>query len=64
MFSDRILHTISCNFKKINVGLFKFSTEEPSVLFFIRLLGEILLYQPRACTGPRKGATGHPEGWR
>lgn len=49
--------------KRINVGLFKFSIEEPSVLFFIRLLGESFLYQPRACTSPQKGVTDHPLAW-
>lgn len=49
--------------KRVNAGLFKFSIEEPSVIFLIRLLGEIFLYQPRACTSPQKGVTDHPLAW-
>lgn len=63
MFS--FLHVISCNYKKgimrgINVGLYGFSIEDPSMVFLIPLLGEIFLYQPRACTSPQKGVTDHP----
>lgn len=47
----------------ISVGLFKFSIEEPSMLFLILLLGEIFLYQPKACTSPQKGVTDHPLAW-
>lgn len=60
MFSLSIPHLISCDYKGINVGLFKFFTEEPSMLFLILLLCEIFLYQPQACTSPEKGVIDSP----
>lgn len=63
MFSLSIPHLISCDYKGINVGLFKFFTEEPSMLFLILLLCEIFLYQPQACTSPEKGVIDSPVAW-